>query len=474
MNAFKRAITNVVRQPLKSSSLLLLVTILGGILLGGVSMSRALSATEERLLMQVPAVATLVYDGTQNSGWDQPTKEEINSIGSLPYVRAYDFTLRTHFHSQNLLWIDSMNPGYFTGRGVNNPIITDIESGLISLVEGRVFTQEEIDQDAMVMVIPQSFALVNNLGIGSSIEIANIANDYRWIGDWSDRFNDEFVLAKQMLEFEIIGIFTSEIDYGEGAQFIEPIIFYMPFGVAEDMLNFEIQAMVEEDEEAFRSLGQGIFQEEHILETLFVLYSPRDLEDFSTASLELLPDEWVVMGIDESVFAPIVNSMNIMLDLANAIQFTVVVVSILILTLILILFLRDRRHEMGVYRALGESKMNIIFQIMMEVGTVAVIGMFLSIFIGHILSTFVSSFLFEQHLIEQLASNPFGSGIIPWELTIHIPRQMSVEEAMALFDVTLSLSMIFAFISIGIIVVLISTIIPIWYAVKLEPKDLLL
>ena len=51
---------------------------------------------------------------------------------------------------------------------------------------------------------------------------------------------------------------------------------------------------------------------------------------------------------------------------------------------------------------------------------------------------------------------------------------MSVEEAMALYDVTLDGRTVAVFISSGFLVVLVSTLIPIWYAVKLEPKELLL
>jgi len=470
---FKRAMINVLRQPVKSICLLLLFTFLGGILLTGISISRSMIATEERLLMQVPAVATLVYDGNAIFGWGQPTREEITSVGNLPYVRAYDFTLRTHFYSEQLLWIDSMDPGYLTGRGVNNPNITDIESGLISLIEGRIFTQEEIDDNAMVMVIPQSFALVNNLSAGSRIEIANIAHDYRWMGDWSDRFYEDFILEKRLLEFEVIGIFGSQVEYGEDAYFVEPILFYMPFGVAESMLDFETQAMIEADEETFRALGQGILQEEPFLETLFVLYSPRDLEMFSSVSSELLPDDWTIAGIDESIFAPIVNSMDMVLELAHAIQLITIVASVFVLTLVLLLFFHDRRFEIGIYMALGSKKIKVIFQILMEVGIIAMLGIVLAIFVGNISSASVSNYLLEQHLIEQMEIGHSHFDVIPWELTLHVPGQMTIEEALELYDVALDIEMILIFAGMGIFAVLVSTIVPIWYVLKLEPKALL-
>jgi len=169
MNTFKRAVVNVIRQPVKSLSLLLLVTLLGGILLSGISMARAMAVTEEHLLMQVPTVATLIYDGGWSSRWEQPTREEIQSVGNLPYVRAYDFTTRTFFFNQELAWANPMPSDLFHILGVNNPNIGDFESGTLSLLEGRTFTQEEIENDTLVMVIPRNIAIVNDLTIGSKL-----------------------------------------------------------------------------------------------------------------------------------------------------------------------------------------------------------------------------------------------------------------------------------------------------------------
>jgi len=359
MNILKRATINVIRQPIKSISLLLIVILLGGILLSGISMARAMVVTEEHLLMQVPAVAMLVYDGGRAAGWEQPTREEIHAVGELPYVRAYDFTTHTFSFNQELAGPNSMPFDLLTILGANNPNIGDLEVGTVSLFEGRTFTQEEIDGDALVMVIPRSIAVVNDLTIGSRIEIVNIAHDYRQ-RSWTDRLDEDFILAKRVLEFEVIGIFGSDLEDDGRIHFVEPTIFYVPIGVAESMLNFVTETMFEVDEEAFRAIGQGIFQEEAILETLFILHSPRDLEAFIEAAEGLIHEDWRVVGIDESVFAPIIMSMDMVLELAGSIQFGAMIASILVFTLVLLLFLRDRRHEIGVYMALGDKKTKVI------------------------------------------------------------------------------------------------------------------
>ena len=473
MNIFKRAATIIIRQPSKSAVLLLLIFILGATLLGVFSMRSAMLITEERLLMQVPTVATLIYDHeiVTQSPWRQPTREEIAAVGNLPYIRVYDFTLQPQFYSPDLVWPFVDNPGAlgprgrpFMGRGVNNPEITDIASGIINLVNGRTFTQEEIDNDALVVVIPRDFAEINNLSVGSIIELENIALNF------FVEYGEDDVLAYEMLEVEVIGIVGRDVHDAWG----DTDLIYMPIGVAENMLNFITDAQLAFDAERFRAVGQGILQEEPIMESIFVLYSPRDLAAFSIAAAELLPDAWVVAGIDESVFAPVVTAMDTVLQLADSIQWVAIAAAIVVLTLVIRLFLHDRRHEIGVYMALGDKKIKVIMQVLTEIGIITVIAIALAVFTGNTLSDMISRQMFERHLIEQMEMEHNPHDAIPWELALFNPGEMTVYEAMELYDVSLDTTTIITFASVGIVVVLLSTIIPIWYVTKLEPKKLLL
>jgi len=472
MNTFKKAIIGIVRQPFKNLAFLLLIIFLGNFLLIGITMNRSLIVTEERLLMRLPAVTTLVYTRNSPRIENQPTQDEIMRLGSSLYVLAYDFTLQFFFNSHEMNYISAMDPGVFTGRGVNNTNVADIESGLIKLVEGRTFTQEEIDNNELVMVIPQSIATVNGLSIGSIIEVANVANDYRYRGSWSNRLYEPFVLDVRYLEFEVIGIFIPDIEEGE-SYFREPTLFYIPFGIAEDMLNFILQAMIEEDEDVFRSIGQGIFVEDQLLDTLFVLNSPRYLESFIESSKEILPDGWIASGIDIAVFEPIVNLMDLILDVANGIQFFAIITAAVTISLSLLLILRDRRYEIGIYLALGVKKVKLILQIITEVAVVSFIGLIITILTGNLISSNISNSLLRQYLSEGLEEQRFITGDTPWQLTLHIPNQMPLNEAMELFDISLNSNAVFILLLTGILVIVFATIVPVVLIIKIEPKKLL-
>jgi len=510
MNIFKRSVINITRQPVKSIILCLLIFILGTALSGAISVRNAIITTEESLMLRIAPVSTIGFIGTEHAATMQPTREEISAVGNLPYVRTYDFTLRVNFMSQNLLMPDvdidldkipSEHHGMiqwlvqsprvrggsmdeFHGRGVHNPEITDIATGLITLIDGRTFTQEEIDENAKVVVVSRELAEVNNLSTGSMIELENIAHDYRFMGrdgtgDFAvDRSNEDFMVARQTLEFQVIGIFdiNHEFVYEGTDHDLHPAIiqridlysrFYMPSGVAAQMLNFVIDAMDDEMLEVAMPNSDDMF------ESIFVLYHPRDLETFSTYAKELLPESWG-MRDSSGAFTPIIASMDTMLQIADGVQWVIAFASMVILTLVIALFLRDRRHEIGTYMALGDKKARVIIQILIEIGLIATVATTLALFAGNILSDTISRSMFEQQLTQQMQESNHVVDVIPWELALFNPGEISIEETLEMYNIMLDVTTVFTFIGVGSAVILVSTIIPIWYVVKLEPKEILM
>jgi len=168
MNVFKRAVLTIKRQPGKSIILFSIVFILGVALSGAILTRNAILATEERLMMQTPALATIELNletaaeemgvkirelGGAFRQENQPSVEEISAVGQLPYIRAYDFVMASTLFSRELQWAEieideerlptgvylstlmwTMGSAHslgghielFHGRGVYNPSITDI------------------------------------------------------------------------------------------------------------------------------------------------------------------------------------------------------------------------------------------------------------------------------------------------------------------------------------------------------------
>ena len=536
MKFFKRAVLSMKRQLGKSALLFVLIFILGLVLSGAISMRKAMLITEEGMMMRIPALATIAFDSeaaveeTGGHSWEfgrayqmahQPTVEELSAVGHLPHVRASDFVLHSTFFSRDLFWTEiemdeeRLPAGanvsvlrenvqgaramggqieMFPGRGVSNPNITDIEAGLITLVTGRPFTQEEINQDAKVVVISQAFAHENDLFVGSMIELENIAHDYTIMGFEGsgnfalDRHEERFMLAHRVLTFEVIGIFdvAQEFVYEayEEWRLSEALShrtrlnnrFYVPFGVAEDMLTFEATAMLEVEAE-LRALFEDIQAEEMInehplLEAMFVLDDPRDLEVFSMEANELLPEFWEIRDL-RAVDAHVIASMDTLLQIADVVQWATVGVAIVILTLMLLLFLRERRHEVGIYLALGDQKRHVLMQFLTEIGLVALMAITLSLFAGHYLSETISGYMLRQHLT-QPSPGSVRVDELPWELALFNPGAMPIEEVMELHQVGLSVEVMLTFMLVSGAMIVLSVVVPVIYMTRLEPKQILM
>lgn len=70
--------------------------------------------------------------------------------------------------------------------------------------------------------------------------------------------------------------------------------------------------------------------------------------------------------------------------MADQIVCFVIVVAVIVLTLVIALMLHGRRHEVGIYLALGERKAKIVTQVMVEVVINASLGIVIAILLGNI------------------------------------------------------------------------------------------
>ena len=529
MNFIKRAFITVKRTPIKTLILLILIFLLGTLLSGAISIRQGIYKTEANIRTQIPPITTLFWDvlAAQESdgvirdfvsNWETPTREMIMEIGSLPYVLDYDFTTSSSLFSQELelaqlpinlellpaevdseliedLQIRFRDMGaqveMFSLIGVNNPNTIDNQEGLISISSGRFFTQEELDSGAKVAVVSKEFAAANNLVIGSVIQLDNSVFDNIAIQENAEGFFplywhlEEFILGSQSYEFEIKGIFETEADFGyvgrefevalnniyRHSQLINQI--YIPGKVSEEIANFRSEVMLEFERE-FWGFGEAVTVEDlERRQSLFVLNDSRDFGSFSEAASEILPEFWEVRDLS-ATFNYITNSMDTMLWIANQILWVTAIATILILSLLITLFLKDRKHEIGIYLALGEKKSKIISQILIEILTISTIAMTLSLVSGNIISHLISTTLLEQNILSQQEDSNFLDRETIVELEMFNPGNMTIEEMMAAYDTSLDVQTAVMFFGISIVIIIISTAFPVYYILRLNPKKILM
>lgn len=486
MNFLKRGIINIYRQPIKSGIFLFLVILLGTLTSGAISTRQAIVNTEQNLRRRMPAVVTVVQDFNDETSlviyeetgeWPEVeiarlTPESIREMGALPQVRVYDYTIDLSWGVSGRglrMW---ENPDFWSVygaeydpalgvrlrmRGVSDPNFLETREGLVELVSGRTFNEAEMTGfgDVYPALIASGFAETNALNLGS------IFNGQVAIFDDSGHR----VVSEVDFTFEVIGIFdpiyhvvVDPDDIGglfeaDRHQIVMQHRVYVPNAVAEKMFNARAENVFEMDE---------VF-----LQNFFILNDPMDFHDFAL-EVENLPGSWHVIDLS-SGFAEISTSMENILELADMILIMSLGATLLIISLLVILLLRERRHEIGVYLALGEKKKNIIGQMISELMPLALIGITLALFLGNMLASQISQEMLRQDLATQEILgdwNPLEELGYRFDLTF--------EEMLESYEVGLDLTTVVLFYVIGLGVISIAILIPIIHATNVKPKKLLI
>jgi putative ABC transport system permease protein len=494
MNFIKRGVTSVIRKPGKALILLALVFVLGIIIAGAISIRQAVENTESNLRAKMSPVTTVSYDQsvlmaalkrTPEFVPEPLSVEVIEKIGALSYVKSFDYSTMVSLESDSLQSYDAsggqmMGFAYFGLKGVNNPDLIDLQEGRIELVAGRVFGEDEMRNLTFAAMVSQNFANENNLSVGSKMSLESKIyelSDEPIVWGPDGMMGERPVAASQMYEFEIIGLFepVKQVREDNGTmdfQWIDTEVenrIYVSNRVANEIAAFQFNEEVKLDPERAKYSYS-------YYEPLYVLRDPLDLEKFKAEVKALTPDYFTVIdtaGSFDQVAAP----MRSFQSIAVIILYTAVVAALIILSLVITLFLRDRKREIGIYLSLGERKSKVAGQIVLEVIIVAVLAITLSLFTGNILAGVISEWILIDQIAAEQASidDMYGRSVMFTELDrMGYRSDISSDDLLQNYAVSLNWATVFLFFAVGLGTVCLSTLAPIVYTTRLNPKKIMM
>ncbi|MCK0469885.1 ABC transporter permease [Halalkalibacter sp. APA_J-10(15)] len=485
MNFFKRGLLSITRKKGKSLILLAIIFILGNLIAGGISIQQATSNVEQTIKERLGTSATLQPD---HEAMNQMSEEEwmdfeyptvsldlIKQVGQLNYVKYYDYSISTYLGSDNLdSYQGDMEMDMYEGhsmdfrlKGTNYAPVMDFEEGNAQLVDGRVFNDEEIANDTPVAIISKNLAEHNQIAIGDTIALTNIVFDYD--------SGDEEVYDSRDTALEVIGLFEplSSVEEGEESNqdrgmwdFMDmeaQNTVYVPNGVVAEEFEFQIEKTIELYPEDAMYYDEGI---DGFYTPKYVLHSVDDVEAFTEEVQPLLPDMYLVRSAVDQ-YDNIAGPIQSMSKQSNYVLIASIIASVLIIGLVVLLFLRDRKRELGIYLSLGESRGRVVSQILIEVMLIALIGIALSLFSGNLLASSVSDTLIAND--EQ--NQGFDDGFYYYD---EFETNVSSNDVLDSYEVQLSTTYIVWFLVVGLLTVLLSTVIPLLYIVRLNPKKILM
>lgn len=515
MTYFKRAVVNLKRQLIKTIVLFLVLLIIGTFASFAISLSQAINLTENQLLIRTPALATLEVDTAQlledqRLTGERPylewlTQEIIEVIGSLSEVEHYDYAVVSEFFSsdlqlpsdyllyenvrwlsqdavkQNLLFTNDRLQGFdfqrFQVKGVYNPTILDASLGLINIEDGRMFNLEEINNNQLVAIVSQGIAEENNLSLGSTIELElRLYDTILPTGEFVGHFeNGSEKLFTEKLSLEVIGIFsptvalnddTSNLDFQNHLELNQRI--YVPMNTLKQAHSLKQNFIYQHSPEDF-----WLFELYDYSNILFSLHTPFELMNFREGANEILPDFWIVSDLTVE-FLPLISVLQNFDAIATTIRFGGLFSSIVLLSIVTYLFVIDRRKEIGIYLALGESKTNVLKQLIVELIPLSIAALSISLFIGFSASNTFTSATLQRELIENISVAPNQDRSGRDFNSMGFGLQVTAEEMVDVFTIEFNVNIVVTFATSAIFVILLSSTIPIFYLFKLSPKEILI
>lgn len=519
MNPLKRAIISIRRTPLKVLLLFSLVLIMGTVVVGAILMNSAIDHTIDHLGQRLPTIMTIEVDtealrergistdemmyGETVHLFEHLTSERVREIGDLPYVRYFDYSIiagawsadlnryipEAMFDISDVLGETERNQIRLDGISRTEPL--QMSNGLFELIKGRVFTNEEITPlerpDIAPVLISSSVAQMNNLEIGSLFnlyedqfqltESENIPEGGFIVSELEDLWEHPYNISKVVsYAFEVIGIFDIEqVPAMDTEGFFMQLLLYNAF-LTPNWRTEEIAQDVMTSERDFVSVfnigveAALIGWDEITVTPYWILEDWQYAEDFKLAAEALLPELWLIEDLT-STLSRVSLSMGILTGIANQALWFAVGAMLLVLSLLAMLYLHDRRHEMGIYLALGEKKLKVIFQMLFEVGTIALTGLIVAMFVGRLAAPRIS----YEMLKNELAQGQVAWGEIPSALEFGgFGRVPTIDETLGVFTISLSPQVVVMFYGIGFLTITLSTIVPVVYILEINPKDILM
>ncbi len=484
MYLFNRAFAYVMKQKGKTTLLLILFFIIANIVLAGLSITNATETAQ--ILTREEIGAEVVYSTNssqinidyrnglldENTNPDTllglPTVANANLLLGSDYIETVDYVA-----SYEAFTDDSITPYIYesstttettsSGGGGSKVVLgsyaesgdlsfrtfsavtpNDFENELTALIEGRFATQKEIESGDFVVLVNSVLADLNNIRIGDTLTLTPTMDGFNTIA----------------IDYEVIGIYESlEVEDDRTSSSISTSLLaqnrlYTPFNTLSSI-------------GVSQSEIDGIILDKAVI----TLDDPMNVEVYMASVDGLIQLDYGLLSANDAVYEELAGPIESLGELSSILVWIVVIAGAAILSLITALTINQRKNEIGILLAIGESKAKIVSQFIVEVVTIAVIAFTLSIFSGIQIGSTISeqtlaSFASEDTSETVEYSGGGGGGKNSSTVSVEDIEPVDV-------DVNFDIIVLVEFFAAGILLSVISVAIPALYVTRFNPKQIL-
>lgn len=470
MNLFKRGYYSIRNNLKKSLILFSIVFVLGNVICGSLAITQSISNMQNEFRKYYGAKIHIY----SKDGIDFPVKVNLPSDDYYKGVRkavekiydGYNFKYAYTDLNYYLKGLFSDTVGYKDEDewvyGDNVEIyscgVTTAQMGLIKnykleLIEGRSFSDEELEKGKNVILVSDAF-YVQKGNEYVNVEVGDTLTFKRKVGEHVED-----------VDYEVIGIYKR----------------YDNVMVAQDRYSFDNHIArvympantLFKEEERFSELNKEYLNDEmNLSNTVFLgdVYLRLQDNDSLGRMIAIIDDDLLgnssTSGVmyyssTDEIYKKISAPIESMSGIANFLLISSSILCVLILTVTVFILIRNRKHEIGILISLGETKMKVILQIILEIYLVGILALGCSMITGNKLGQMYSNYLVSEQVEESRED-------------LSIDETKLQDELLDTYAFELSKGYIISVISVGTFVLFLSVMIPVGYVVRLKPKEILL
>lgn len=537
MNFFQRAIKNTARKLSKSMLLAMTFFVIGNFVIVGLGISNAAEQAKVMTRKQMRAAVTyqMDYKAFRDYIEELPEEEQMEAYNHYPYITDDEIQalmaddriisvnaitnlqawpigiegvpLNNEYEQNNQgssmsCWIDEtgqevceeytwVDPELFIKANGFSGMI-EFSDEMYILKEGRMYTQEEIEDAEKVCLITDTLAEHNNLRVGDMIEIS-----FESPSNFNNRYNSwysEMGLTEEdfKLELEVIGIFdnTQTADptadnFNWMAKYESPEnIVLMPDSIyAEHQLNISLKSW-EYDKQMWPD--DEYYQNEDNMPTMdnilsksavtLLLNDPLEVDSFVEQVQASLDGQYRLLDANNETFEQLSRPLDTLTLFSSMIVVLVLVNAVVIITLVTALTLKTREYEIGVLLSQGVSKFMVIAQFFVELALVAVLGFTLAVGSGSLIAGRVGEAVLQYQVefsgLNEAEVDDDYNYISNWDDNYF--TEISLSDMVDAYEVQISPLIIGEIYVAGLGIVLISILIPSLMIMRYNPKKILM
>lgn len=384
----KNALLSLKKNIGKTILLFVIIVVITNLVIAGLSIQSATQKSMDQIRSSLGNDVTLSVDfrnmmknrepGATASNETSLTTTMADSLKDLKYVESYNYQISTSADNDSISAVETESDNSNNQQDTNKPndqseqasnqgdftisanttmeYLDSFTNSNYTLTDGRLLTSD--DANTNNCVIETNLASDNDLSVGDTFTITTTVND-------------ETIIQ----ELTIVGIYeiqtTNEIG---GAHFNNPVnTIYTDLSVGQTLTG----------------------SSENITSAIYYLDDPENAEAFVKLAKKQSDIDFDTFSLDANnrLYQQNASSLESMQSFAKMFVWIVVIAGSAILCLILALTIRNRYYEIGVLLSLGQSKVKIIAQQLIEIGLIAVVAFVISLGTGQLTSHYMGNML---------------------------------------------------------------------------------